>query len=62
MTELLYLIDILGVTSHDFFDENAEHKDTLPAKQITDILRDVPVPEACRGMVASLCEYCTPCL
>ena len=41
VTELLYLIDVLGVTPRDFFDEDTEYKNPLLAKQIMDGLKDM---------------------
>lgn len=41
VTELLYLIENLGVTPRDFFDEDTEYKNPLLAKQIMDGLKDM---------------------
>lgn len=41
VTELLYLIDLLGVTPRDFFDEDAEYKNPVLAKEIMDGIKDM---------------------
>lgn len=39
--ELLYLIDILGVTPRDFFDEEAQFQNPILAKKIMDGIADM---------------------
>lgn len=39
--ELLYLIEALGVTPRDFFDENVEFKNPFLAKQIMDGIKQM---------------------
>lgn len=41
VTELLYLIDLLGVTPRDFFDEEAEYRNPVLAKEIMDGIKDM---------------------
>ena len=41
VTELLYLIDLLGVTRRDFFDEDAEYRNPVLAKEIMDAIKDM---------------------
>ena len=41
VTELLYLIDLLGVTPRDFFDEDAEYRNPVLAKEIMDSIKDM---------------------
>ena len=40
--ELLYLIDALGVTPRDFFDEEIEFQNPQLAKQVMDRIREMP--------------------
>ena len=40
--ELLYLIDALGVTPRDFFDEEIEFQNPQHAKQVMDGIREMP--------------------
>ena len=40
--ELLYLIDALGVTPRDFFDEEIEFQNPQLAKQVMDGIREMP--------------------
>ncbi|MCI8601575.1 MAG: helix-turn-helix transcriptional regulator [Oscillospiraceae bacterium] len=42
VSELLYLIEVLGVTPRDFFDEETEFKNPLLAKKIVDGIKDLP--------------------
>lgn len=39
--ELLYLIDVLGVTPKDFFDESQEFRNPVLAKQIMDGIQNM---------------------
>lgn len=39
--ELLYLIEVLGVTPKDFFDETQEYRNPILAKQVMDGIRDM---------------------
>ena len=39
--KLLYLIDLLGVTPRDFFDEDAEYRNPVLAKEIMDTIKDM---------------------
>lgn len=39
VTELLYLIDLLGVTPRDFFDEEADYRNPVIAKEIMDSIK-----------------------
>ena len=41
VTELLYLIDLLGVTPRDFFDEEADYRNPVIAKEIMDSIKDM---------------------
>ena len=41
VTELLYLIELLGVTPRDFFDEDAEYKNPVLAKEIMDGIKNM---------------------
>ena len=41
VTELLYLIDLLGVTPRDFFDEEADYRNPVIAKEIIDSIKDM---------------------
>lgn len=39
--ELLYLIDLLGVTPHDFFDEQHEFRNPILSKEIMDGIKNM---------------------
>lgn len=39
--ELLYLIELLGVTPHDFFDEQREFQNPIVAKEIIDGIKNM---------------------
>ena len=41
VTELLYLIDLLGVTPRDFFNEEADYRNPVIAKEIMDSIKDM---------------------
>ena len=41
VTELLYLIDLLGVTPRDFFDDEADYRNPVIAKEIMDSIKDM---------------------
>ena len=41
VTELLYLIELLGVNPRDFFDEDAEYKNPVLAKEIMDGIKNM---------------------
>ena len=41
VTELLNLIDLLGVTPRDFFDEEADYRNPVIAKEIMDSIKDM---------------------
>ena len=41
VTELLYLIELLGVTPRDFLDEDAEYKNPVLAKEIMDGIKNM---------------------
>lgn len=41
ITELFYIIDYLGVTPRDFFDEQQEYKNPILARSIMDGIKDL---------------------